>query len=170
MRELDQFELPDVMLRPAEPADVAAVRELLVETWHDTYDPMIGAERVTAVTNSWHSIEALARQIDMPNALFLVAELGDRIVGHAFARLLEGSVVLLNRLYVLPSFQRRGVGSALLSEIIARFPDARLLRLDVEAKNDKGLSFYRREGFKAVGESAQEGLVHVRMQKPMRCS
>ena len=37
----------DVLIRPAAPADLPAVRALLVETWHDTYDALLGAERVT---------------------------------------------------------------------------------------------------------------------------
>jgi hypothetical protein len=32
-----------------------------VETWHDTYDPLLGRERVTEITNRWHAVEALAR-------------------------------------------------------------------------------------------------------------
>ena len=72
-----------VLIRPATPDDLPAVRALLVETWHDTYDALLGAERVTEITNSWHSIENLGRQLDVPDTSFLVAEEDGAIVGHA---------------------------------------------------------------------------------------
>ena len=40
-----------MFVRSAGERDLAAVRELLVETWHATYDPIYGAERVTAITD-----------------------------------------------------------------------------------------------------------------------
>ena len=72
-------------IRAAEPRDLEAVRALLVETWHDTYDPLLGVDKVTEITNSWHSIDALRPQLALPDCSFLVAEEGGRIVGHAFA-------------------------------------------------------------------------------------
>jgi hypothetical protein len=51
----------DVRIRSGEAADAASVNGLLVETWHDTYDSLLGFERVSTITASWHSEEALSR-------------------------------------------------------------------------------------------------------------
>ena len=152
-------------IRAAEPRDLEAVRALLVETWHDTYDPLLGVDKVTEITNSWHSIEALRPQLALPDCSFLVAEEGGRIVGHVFANGRRLPPLTLSRLYVLPSFQRRGIGSALLEAAIARHPRAESIRLEVQADNPKGLAFYRREGFEAVGEHMEDGIPHIRMEK-----
>ncbi|TIV74013.1 MAG: GNAT family N-acetyltransferase, partial [Mesorhizobium sp.] len=48
-----------MFVRTASERDLVAVRALLVETWHATYDAIYGAERVTAITDDWHSIASL---------------------------------------------------------------------------------------------------------------
>ena len=60
--------MADILLRPAAADDLPAVRALLVETWHDTYDALLGAQRVTEITTDWHSIKNLRRQLGQPPA------------------------------------------------------------------------------------------------------
>ncbi|HWT30183.1 MAG TPA: GNAT family N-acetyltransferase [Propylenella sp.] len=152
-------------IRQARPNDLADVRDLLVETWHDTYDGLVGAETVTRITDEWHSVEALSRQLDLPDTAFLVAETGSRIAGHVFANARELPVLVIARLYIRPSCQRRGVGKALLEAAVACYPRARTIRLDVEADNPKGNAFYRGEGFRPAGEVFHAGIRHIRMEK-----
>ena len=154
-----------IHIRQARSDDLADVRDLLVETWHDTYDALLGAETVIRITDEWHSVESLSRQLDLPNTCFLVAEQKGRIVGHVFANARELPVLVLARLYVRPHCQRRGIGKALLDAAAATYPDARFIRLEVEAGNPKGIAFYRREKFQPVGEVFQAGIRHIRMEK-----
>ncbi|UNF29389.1 hypothetical protein MNL13_00980 [Bartonella krasnovii] len=44
-------------------SDALEISRLLVETWHDTYDAVLGADVVTAQTDKWHNIEAISDQI-----------------------------------------------------------------------------------------------------------
>jgi ribosomal protein S18 acetylase RimI-like enzyme len=155
----------DIVIRSATSDDLSAVRALLVETWHDTYDRLIGAERVTDITNSWHSVENLSRQLSVPDCSFLVAQHLSAIVGHAFADAQRPPVLFVTRLYVLPARQRSGIGKRLLDAAIARHPDAAVLRLEMKAENEKAHAFYRREGFQPVGEKVVEGLNHFEMEK-----
>ncbi len=159
---------PAVEIRPGVRADLAAVRDLLVETWHDTYDALLGAEKVAEITDAWHSIEALAPQLTLENASFLIAEDAGGIVGHVFAHARTPPALVVARLYVRPASQRRGIGSRLIAAAFARHPEASTIRLEVEAGNRKGLSFYRRAGFKAVGERMAAGIPHIRMEKRLR--
>jgi ribosomal protein S18 acetylase RimI-like enzyme len=156
---------PQITIREAEPPDLAAVRALLVETWHDTYDALIGTEKVTEITDSWHSIENLKRQLAMPATAFFVAEQAGAIVGHAFANGQRPPSLMLSRLYVLPLSQRRGIGTLLLAAAIERYPACNVVRLEVEAGNAKGLAFYRGQGFHDVGERMEEGIGHIRMER-----
>ena len=59
-------------------------------------------------------------------------------------------------------------GRRLIAEAVARHPGAEVIRLVVEADNEKGLSFYRREGFLPVGEHIEQGIRHVRMEKRLK--
>lgn len=139
-------------IRPATEADLPGVRACLVETWHATYDPIFGAAEVTAITNDWHSIEALRANLQVPESVFLVAGDAAAITGTVSARMLEPGLVRLGRLYVLPSAQRRGLGAALLGAVTAAFPNLRCLRLEVEPRNLSAIAFYEAQGFMCTGE------------------
>jgi len=147
-----------MFVRTAGERDLKAVRDLLVETWHATYDAIYGAERVTAITDDWHSLAALKRRLYQPNAEFLVADDGNQLGGIAFAAAdAMGKSVMVHQLYVRPSFQGRGIGGMLLDEIVESFPDATLFRLEVEEANDKAIGFYRSQGFEQTGRTENCG-------------
>ena len=147
-----------MFVRTASERDLQAVRALLVETWHATYDHIYGAERVTAITDDWHSIASLKRQLDRPNAEFLVADDGTQLGGMAFAAVdAAGTSVMIRQLYVRPAFQGCGIGGMLLDEIIESFPDATLFRLEVEEANTRATGFYVSQGFVQSGRIANCG-------------
>jgi ribosomal protein S18 acetylase RimI-like enzyme len=68
------------------------------------------------------------------------------ITAHAHAELL-----LVTRLYVLPEFQRQGIGKMMMDESYRALPQTRQVRVDVEEQNPKGRAFYRKLGFMEVG-------------------
>jgi ribosomal protein S18 acetylase RimI-like enzyme len=60
------------------------------------------------------------------------------------------------RLYVLPAFQRQGIGKQLIEASYRALPQARRARLEVEEQNPKGRSFYRKLGFGEIGVRPDE--------------
>jgi len=142
-------------VRTAGSRDVAAIRELLVETWHATYDAIYGPDRVTAITDKWHATEVLRRRLEEPNAEFLVADDGKQIAGVAFATARDcGKTVMLRQLYVRPAQQGHGIGGLLLDEIEGSFHDADKVLVEVEEKNTRAVAFYIGQGFSEVGRKA----------------
>jgi len=147
-----------IFVRSASAADLAAVRDLLVETWHATYDRLYGADRVREITDAWHSIAALRRNLDAPNAELVVADDGKTISGMAFAYSEDGGKrVLLKQLYVRPEFQGQGLGSQLIAEIVESFPDVTAIRLEVEPENEAAVAFYKARSFVEVGRTENCG-------------
>ena len=143
-----------MFVRTASARDVPAIRALLVETWHHTYDPIYGVEKVTEVTDDWHSIRSLTARLTAPRSEYLVADDGKALAGMAFAAADEsGETVTLRQLYVLPSMQGRGVGGMLLDEVEESFPEAKRLVLEVEAENENAIRFYLSHGFVDTGLS-----------------
>lgn len=142
-----------MFVRTASARDLPAIRALLVATWHDTYDAIYGADRVTAITDEWHSLAALEARLSAPGSEFLVADDGARIGGVAFATA-AGETVMLHQLYVLPELQGRGIGGLLLDEIESCFPEAGRVRLEVAEENAKAIAFYLAQGFAEVGRTA----------------
>lgn len=147
-----------MFVRSAGERDLAAIRELLVATWHATYDEIYGAARVAEITDNWYSTASLKAWLIRPNSEFLAADDCKRIGGMAFAAATsDQKTVILQQLYVDPAHQRAGIGKMLLHEIEDCFPDARVLRLQVEAANAPALAFYRQHGFVQTGTTTNCG-------------
>ena len=68
-------------VRSASTRDVAAIRDVLAETWRATYAPFYGAAKVEEIIADWHSEAAIKASLDQPNGEFLVADDGSRIGG-----------------------------------------------------------------------------------------
>ncbi|MEO9614526.1 MAG: GNAT family N-acetyltransferase [Nitratireductor sp.] len=147
-----------MFVRTASERDLAAVRALLVETWHATYDPIYGVDRVTEITDDWHSPAALKGRLTQPQSEFILADDGQSLGGVAFASADEdGRAVTLHQLYVLPAMQGRGIGGMLLDEIVESFPQARRLVLEVEEANVPAIAFYEAHGFSLAGRTQDCG-------------
>lgn len=161
-----------MFVRSAGEADLDAIKALLAETWHATYDRIYGAARVDEITGEWHSIASLRARLTRPRGEFIVADDGRSLGGMAFAAAsADGAVVTLYQLYVRPACQGRGIGSELLGEIESSFFEARTLRLEVESQNDAAIRFYERRGFMpcraaALSDASGEAQVLV-MEKAM---
>lgn len=149
-----------MFVRTAGARDLDAIRALLVETWHATYDALYGAAKVTEITDEWHSIAALERQLVLPNADFLVADDGKQLGGVAFAAATaDPKIVMLRQLYVRPGLQGSGIGGMLLEEIEGSFFDSSQLRAEVEERNPKAVAFFLGEGFVQIDRRPVGGLI-----------
>ncbi len=134
-------------IRDVRAEDLPVVRSLLTETWHATYDHIYGVDRVRSLSANWHSLSALAAQMNQPDAAFLVATRDGTIVATSSARRDGPGRISVGRLYVLPEFQGRGIGRALLAATIAAFGSVQLVEIEVEAQNEPAIAFYERQGF-----------------------
>ncbi|MEM0900361.1 MAG: GNAT family N-acetyltransferase [Pseudomonadota bacterium] len=145
-------------VRTASPTDLETISAMLTETWHDTYDEIYGINKVTELTNAWHSVSALTQRLKKPRSEFIIVDDGAEIGGMAYVSQLDGETCMLHQLYVRPSQQGRGLGETLLVEAESCFPDVRRIRLEVEEANERAVKFYERKGFKRVGASSDCGV------------
>ena len=150
-----------IAIQPAEVGEVQEIKQVLSETWIDTYGPFLPLEVIRKVTSLWHSPETLSAEIKNERVFFNVAknEQGE-IIGLLTAGRPSEEVIYIARLYVLPGHQRQGIGARLMEACIAAFPGTETLRLEVEEQNEKGLSFYRKQGFREISRK-EEGLEGV---------
>lgn len=149
-------------VRTASERDLAKVSALLGEAWHATYDTLYGAERVKEITAKWHSVEVLKVQLARRDAEFVVADDGKALGGMGYAAMskTEPKVAILHQLYVLPQHQGQGIGQDMFAELETCFPDAKVMRLEVDPQNARAIGFYEAHGFVKVGETANCGGGH----------
>lgn len=78
----------------------------------------------------------------------------------------EGEVALLDELYVVPDRRREGIGSALITELLAtaRARGVALIEINVDEGDVDAQRFYHRHGFTAAAwpDSPERALVYSR--------
>ncbi|WP_128477311.1 GNAT family N-acetyltransferase [Halorussus pelagicus] len=162
----------DANVRPATTSDVAAVRRVARESWHETYDDLLGTDAVEEVVDDWYDLYRLRQSVEREDGLFLVAEReaggGDDDKGETEAELLGFGQSLLDgendgaaelpRLYIHPDHWGEGVGTALAERIESWAADrgAERVRLVVLADNEVGNAFYESRGYRTVGSRESE--------------
>ncbi|WP_337184912.1 GNAT family N-acetyltransferase [Shinella sp.] len=142
-------------VRTATERDLAKVSALLAETWHATYDALYGADKVSEITARWHSVPALKARLERKDSEFVVADDGRELAGMGYVAMSKDrpKTALLHQLYVLPRYQRQGIGRDMFAELETCFPDADAMMLEVDPRNDAAVAFYRAHGFVKVGEA-----------------
>ncbi len=133
------------------PADVDAVAALARTVWQATYPALIPQAQIDAMLADRYAAARMRAQLDDPAHAWRVAWQDDTAAGFAHAYL-DGDACKLDKLYVHPVQQRRGVGAALLAAIAAwaRAQPVRRLRLQVNRGNTQALHAYAKYGFVIV--------------------
>lgn len=114
-------------------------------------------------TNYTHQPQMLEQALPHSLAIYLALD-GDAMVG--LVRLIgDGfSSVFVQDLIVLPSYQRQGIGSALMKEALRDFKDAYRVQLATD-QTEKNLEFYRSLGFETLSTYDCTGMIWVERKK-----
>lgn len=144
-------------IRPAEPADRVAIREVARETWHQTYEDLDPAT-IDKTVDDWYEPDEFGDLLTNPGTVFLVAETDDEVIGFTHAVVLQGQADIL-RVYVAPDHQGEGVGTALHERMIDEAEEdvERVRAIDL-ASNDHARRFFEAKGF----EEVDTGSVNIR--------
>lgn len=151
--------MPDVLIRPAVPADAARIAQVRVDTWRTTYKGMIpdaylAAMTVEDSTAHWDRILNAA-----PNTTnVFVATADGEVVGFAAGLMLEepkfGINAELSAVYLVREAQRTGVGRRLVAAVAAaqQAHGANGLVVWVIAGNKPARAFYENLGAELLVE------------------
>ena len=114
-------------------------------------------------TNYTHQPEMLEQALSHSLAIYVVLD-DDTVVG--LIRLVgDGfSSVLVQDLIVLPIYQRKGIGSALMKEALEDYKDVYQVQLVTE-QTEKTLGFYRSMGFETLSTYDCTGMIWVNREK-----
>jgi ribosomal protein S18 acetylase RimI-like enzyme len=141
-----------IKISRANSENASEIKKLLQITWENTYSSVYSIEQIETITSEWHSLDLIAKQIKNPKILFLVAEENGQVIAMCNTDEVNGEIVNIQRIHVLPTHHRRGIGSLLMKEVMAEFPNLKKLELEVEKQNNRAIAFYEKQGFMNVGE------------------
>jgi ribosomal protein S18 acetylase RimI-like enzyme len=124
----------ELTIRPFAPADEAAV----VALWD-----------ASGLTRPWNDPHRdIARKLRVQPEWFLIAALGDEIIGTVMAGY-DGHRGWVNYLAVAPAQRRAGVGRALMSEVERLLGDAGCPKINMQIRgtNESAVGFYQALGY-----------------------
>ena len=133
---------------PVDAADIEPLRTLAQTIWQATYPSLISQAQIDYMLANRYGAPLIREQLDDREQAWRLAKWADNPVGFAHARL-EERFCKLDKLYVHPDFQRRGIGLALLNEIktFAVTQRATKFFLQVNRGNHAAIAAYQRYGF-----------------------
>jgi predicted GNAT family N-acyltransferase len=130
--------------------------------WHSDLDKLRAVREAVFVREQSVPREMEWDEID-PQCDHVLAESQGEPVGTG--RLLPDGHI--GRMGVLPAWRNKGVGSAILNELVAMAGERGMQRLVLHAQTH-ARAFYERHGFRVEGEEFIEaGILHVRMVRDL---
>ena len=130
---------------------VDAVAALARVVWQATYPALISQAQIDAMLADRYAPARIRAQLDDPAHAWRVVRAAGTPVGFAHAYF-DGNGFKLDKLYVHPDYQRRGLGAGLLRaiEAWARAQATTRLHLQVNRGNEGAIRAYEQYGFRIV--------------------
>lgn len=151
---------PDIRIRVATHVDAGLLADLGERTFVQAFGADNNSTDLADYLMSAFGPAIQHAELTDPANVFLVAEVGDVHVGYAKLRFGEAPAFVsgdrpaeIVRIYADESWIGRGIGSALMSACLAELAerDCDAVWLSVWERNQRGMAFYAKWGFTAVG-------------------
>ncbi len=152
---------PMIEIREARFEDTAAMREVAIASYVDTFADSNTPENMTAFLDCAYSQEKLEQEFYEPGSVLYLACEGSKVVGFLRLRLsheveekLGSNTIELQRLYIHKDFQNQKIGKLLMETAIgyARAKKFDWIWLGVWEKNFNAQRFYNKWGFEKFDE------------------
>ena len=146
-------------IRKATQKDFSDIAKVHVYSWKETYLQLLPMSYIDQANNLSKKISMWEQILCQPEVDVWVAQDDcDRIIGF-IGYYAQDSLYEITTLYILPTYQYQGIGSALmeasLQEITATNAEARF-HLWVLNTNIKAINFYKKHGFEKSTERHEE--------------
>ena len=168
----------EIIIRLAVETDTVGIENVARCTWNTTYANIISPELQERLLGRNYAPDALVEAFSQKHSWFFVASAREEIIGYAQFVMREGEdrSAELSRIYVLPKWQREGIGALLLTKGLASLAQEGITHLFVVVEKDNpiGRRFYEKHGFCQVKEFTVElpeqnlSLVEYRLEEMQR--
>ena len=144
-----------ITIRQATTDDICLINQLAWEVFPGTYKNILTEEQIVYMMDWMYSLENLRKQMEEEGHIYFLAFDGEKAVGYVSIQQEAADLFHLQKIYVLPAYQKMHCGSALfrhaVEEIKKRHPSPCRMELNVNRQNP-ALSFYRHMGMAKARE------------------
>ena len=138
--------------------ELGCLQKMAESIWRICYRDLLAAEQIEYMLNLMYSPTALADDLTLGVVYEWIYSKDKRVGYLAFEISVVGRCVRLNKLYLLPDEQGRGLGQAALMHMVDRATALGLdaVELNVNKQNQRAIRAYERAGFKAVASIVKD--------------
>ena len=142
-----------LVIRAIRPEEVAEARRLIYLVAHDLMEPQMSLEEVTAQWDTWDvfcDLDNVQKSYFEDGGMFLVMVDGGQLVGTGAFHRLSDEVCELRRLAFLPEYRGRGLGYAMMMELLRQAQAVSYEKMCLwtdRYKLTRAVAFYHQLGF-----------------------
>lgn len=142
-------------IRKTDKKDIALINEMAWKIFPATYKDMLTQGQIEYMMNMMYSPESIERQMDSNHVYFICLNDG-KPCGYISIERQKENLFHLQKIYVFPEMQGKGVGKFLFDEGIKyvreTFPGKCRIELNVNRDNIKAIEFYKSRGMYKIFE------------------
>jgi len=149
---------PTDLLIPVKKSEAGEISRMAHEIWPVVYREMISKEQTGFMLDWMYRPDRILSEIESGVRYFWIQPDGRRLGFTSFGPVLKGEVCQLHKLYIHPSFHRKGFGISSLRAIEKRLTacGATALELRVNRRNQAAIALYRKAKFQLLREDIKE--------------
>ena len=143
--------------------DLGTLIEISKDTFITAFEKDNNPSDFQSYIDDAFSVKKIKAELENPNSTFHFVYLKNKLIGYfklnendAQSEQFEAQTLELERIYVIDSFQGKGIGKQMLFQVIdiAKFKELNFLWLGVWQENKSAVRFYERYNFKIFHEHA----------------
>lgn len=139
-------------IKKASPADIPVIREITFATWPQTYSSIITKEQINYMLELMYNPATLQKQIE-EGITFIIVYDNNLPVAFASYNQTEPQLWKLNKIYILPSQQGKGIGRFMINYIVDEIKNQHAKALQLQVNRDNNATyFYQNLGFSIIKE------------------
>ena len=153
-------------IRIASENDIPTLTRIVNQTWKVAYKDIVSEKDIELYTNNETRAEKFGKLFTDEKAVVLICEYENSLCGMISATSCDiknfSECAYIIQFYVLPDFQNKGVGHALMNSMLSLLRDSgyQHVLLDTLEKNHNARGFYEKLGFKFCGAKASSFFEH----------
>ncbi len=144
-------------IRAKRDEDMEDLFHITRETWLDTYPNEKYGIKYEEIEKKFK--KRVSKKQNTGKTKTWVIEINNKIVGFASVR----DENILGAIYVLPKYQRKGAGEALMKRVLKYYENSKEIFVKTAVYNKKAINFYKKFGFEIIpnSEETHEGAIKI---------
>ncbi|NVN92233.1 MAG: GNAT family N-acetyltransferase [Desulfuromonadales bacterium] len=143
-----------IIIAPLAATAINQLIDVAHRAWHAHYPGIITVEQIDYMLQIGYNPAVITQEMERQGIAWFSIMDGTSMIGFMAVGPYETDIVKLHKLYLLPEYHGKGIGSLALARVeqVARDMNARRIVLNVNKQNHRAIRAYERAGWLVIDE------------------